>query len=202
MGIGISGLVIVIIIIGAIALIGIIIVGIYNSLVRLRNMYKNAYSQIDVQLKRRYDLIPNLVETAKAYMGHERQTLEAVIAARNTASSAREAAAANPGDPAMLQKLGQAEAGLGGVLGRLFAVSEAYPDLKANQNMMQLSEELTTTENKVAFARQAYNDSVLSYNNKREVFPNNIIAGMFSFNEAALFEVKAESEREAPKVQF
>jgi LemA protein len=176
--------------------------GVYNGLVKLRNMFKNAFSQIDVQLKRRHDLIPNLVETAKAYMAHESGTLEAVIAARNGAESARQAAAANPGDAAALQKLGAAEAGLGGVLGRLFAVSEAYPDLKANQNMMQLTEELTTTENKVAFSRQAYNDSVLAYNNKREVFPNNIFAGMFGFAEAALFEIESPAEREAPKVQF
>ena len=190
-----------IVVVGLLALIGIFSVAIYNGLVRLRNMYKNAFSQIDVQLKRRYDLIPNLVETAKAYMSHESQTLEAVIAARNSASDARVEAAANPGDPAALSKLGHAEAGLGGMLGRLFAVSEAYPDLKANQNMMQLTEELTTTENKVAFSRQAYNDSVLSYNNKREVFPNSIIAGMFSFQEAALFEIESVVERVAPKVQ-
>ena len=191
-----------IVVVGLLALIGIFSVAIYNGLVRLRNMYKNAFSQIDVQLKRRYDLIPNLVETAKAYMSHESQTLEAVIAARNSASDARVEAAANPGDPAALSKLGHAEAGLGGMLGRLFAVSEAYPDLKANQNMMQLTEELTTTENKVAFSRQAYNDSVLSYNNKREVFPNSIIAGMFAFQEAALFEIESVIERVAPKVQF
>lgn len=197
-----AGLIIVIVVVGFLALIGIMVAGLYNSLVRLRNMYKNAFSQIDVQLKRRYDLIPNLVETAKAYMGHERETLEAVIAARNSASDARVAAAANPGNPAALSQLGQAEAGLSGVMGRLFAVSEAYPDLKANQNMMQLTEELTTTENKIAFARQAYNDSVLAFNNKREVFPNNIVAGMFSFQEAALFEVEAAAERVAPKVQF
>lgn len=193
---------VIIVFFGLLALIGIFAVAVYNGLVRLRNTYKNAFSQIDVQLKRRYDLIPNLVETAKAYMSHESQTLEAVIAARNSASDARVAAAANPGDPAALSKLGHAEAGLGGMLGRLFAVSEAYPDLKANQNMMQLTEELTTTENKVAFSRQAYNDSVLSYNNKREVFPNSIIAGMFSFQEAALFEIESAVERVAPKVQF
>jgi LemA protein len=196
------GLIILVVFVGFIGLIGIFAMGVYNGLVKLRNMYKNAFSQIDVQLKRRYDLIPNLVETAKAYMGHERETLEAVIAARNIASDARVGAAANPGDPVALSKLGQAESGLGGMLGRLFAVSEAYPDLKANQNMMQLSEELTTTENKVAFSRQAYNDSVLAFNNKREVFPNNIIAGMFSFQEAALFEIEEASERVAPKVQF
>lgn len=178
------------------------VIGIYNGLVRLRNVYKNAFSQIDVQLKRRHDLIPNLVETAKGYMTHERETLDAVISARNMAESARKAAAANPGDPGMIGQLGAAEAGLGGVLGRLFAVAEAYPDLKANQNMMQLSEELTTTENKVAFARQAYNDSVMTFNTKREVFPNNIIAGMFNFNEAALFEVANEAEKQAPKVEF
>jgi LemA protein len=191
-----------VVVIGLAALVGIYAMGVYNGLVKLRNMFKNAFSQIDVQLKRRHDLIPNLVETAKAYMAHESGTLEAVIAARNGAESARQAAAANPGDAAALQKLGAAEAGLGGVLGRLFAVSEAYPDLKANQNMMQLTEELTTTENKVAFSRQAYNDSVLAYNNKREVFPNNIFAGMFGFSEAALFEIESPAEREAPKVQF
>ena len=192
----------IVVVVGLLALIGIYAIGVYNGLVKLRNMFRNAFSQIDVQLKRRHDLIPNLVETAKAYMAHESGTLEAVIAARNGAESARQAAAANPGDAAALQKLGAAEAGLGGVLGRLFAVSEAYPDLKANQNMMQLTEELTTTENKVAFSRQAYNDSVLAYNNKREVFPNNIFAGMFGFAEAALFEIESPAEREAPKVQF
>jgi len=197
-----SGLIGIIVVIGIVALLGLFVMVIYNGLVRLRNMYKNAFSQIDVQLKRRHDLIPNLVETAKAYMSHERETLEAVIAARNVAEGAREEAAAAPGDPAALDKLGQAEAGLGGVLGRLFAVAEAYPDLKANQNMMQLSEELTTTENKVAFSRQGYNDSVLSYNNKREVFPNNIVAGIFGFNEAAFFEIDVEAEREAPKIEF
>lgn len=196
------GYIALIVVVGLLGLLVIFVIGVYNALVRLRNMYKNAFSQIDVQLKRRYDLIPNLVETAKAYLGHERETLEAVIAARNVASDARVAAAANPGDPAALGQLGQAEAGLGGVLGRLFAVAEAYPDLKANQNMMQLSEELTTTENKVAFSRQAYNDSVMTYNNKREVFPNNVVAGMFGFQQAALFEIESAAERIAPKVQF
>ena len=191
-----------VVVIGLVALIGLFAMGVYNGLVKLRNFYKNSFSQIDVQLKRRHDLIPNLVETAKAYMSHERETLEAVISARNGAESARQAAAANPGDPATLDQLGKAEAGLGGVLGRLFAVAEAYPDLKANQNMMQLSEELTTTENKVAFSRQAYNDSVLAFNNKREVFPNNMVAGMFGFTKAALFEIDVEAERDAPKVQF
>ncbi len=191
-----------VVVIGLVALIGLFAMGVYNGLVKLRNFYKNSFSQIDVQLKRRHDLIPNLVETAKAYMSHERETLEAVISARNGAESARQAAAANPGDPATLAQLDKAEAGLGGVLGRLFAVAEAYPDLKANQNMMQLSEELTTTENKVAFSRQAYNDSVLAFNNKREVFPNNMVAGMFGFTKAALFEIDVEAERDAPKVQF
>jgi len=197
-----GGIIVAIVVIGLVIVVGLFAMVIYNGLVRLRNMYRNAFSQIDVQLKRRYDLIPNLVETAKAYMSHERETLEAVIAARNVASGARETAAANPGDPGALQQLGQAEAGLGGVLGRLFAVAEAYPDLKANQNMMQLSEELTTTENKVAFSRQAYNDAVLAFNNKREVFPNNVIAGAFGFKQAALFEIAVASERDAPKVQF
>ncbi|MFN9662486.1 MAG: LemA family protein [Akkermansiaceae bacterium] len=202
MSAGPSIFIILIVIIGLLAIIGIFVMVVYNGLVQLRNMYKNAFSQIDVPLKRRYDLIPNLVETAKAYMSHERETLEAVIAARNSASTAREAAAANPGSAAALSQLSHADAGLTGMMGRLFAVSEAYPDLKANQNMMQLTEELTTTENKVAFARQAYNDSVLAFNNKREVFPNNIVAGIFSFQEAALFEIEASAERVAPKVQF
>ncbi len=174
----------------------------YNGLVVARNLYRNSFAQIDVQLKRRYDLIPNLVETAKAYMSHERDTLEAVITARNQASGACATAAANPGDPASMMALGQAEAGLGGVLGRLFALSESYPDLKANQTMMQLSEELTSTENRVAFARQAYNDAVMQYNNQREVFPTNIIAGMFNFTSAQSFEVTNAAEREAVKVQF
>lgn len=195
-------IVVIVVLVGFVGLIGLFAMGVYNGLVKLRNMYKNAFSQIDVQLKRRHDLIPNLVETAKAYMSHERETLEAVIAARNVAAGAREAAAGDPGNPKALGQLGQAEAGLGGVLGRLFAVAEAYPDLKANQNMMQLTEELTTTENKIAFSRQAYNDSVLAFNNKREVFPNNIFAGIFGFDEAALFEIEVEAEREAPKVQF
>lgn len=202
MSTGTGGLVTLVVVIGFIALIGIYAVSVYNGLVKLRNMFKNAFSQIDVQLKRRHDLIPNLVETAKAYMAHESGTLEAVIAARNGAESARQAAAANPGDTLALQNLGAAEGGLGSMLGRLFAVAEAYPDLKANQNMMQLSEELTTTENKVAFSRQAYNDSVLSYNNQREIFPNNIFAGIFGFTEAALFEIDSPAEREVPKVQF
>ncbi|MFK5924125.1 MAG: LemA family protein [Verrucomicrobiota bacterium] len=178
------------------------IVGIYNGLVKLRNQFKNAFAQIDVQLKRRYDLIPNLVETAKGYMKHEADTLENVIKARNMASSAREQASVDPSDAVAMQQLAQAESGLGGMLGRLFALSEAYPDLKANQNMMQLTEELTSTENKISFARQSYNDSVMNYNIKREMFPSNIIAGMFNFVAATLFEVKEEEQREAVKVSF
>jgi len=177
-------------------------VAIYNKLILLKNRFKNAFAQIDVQLKRRYDLIPNLVETAKGYMKHEREVLEAVIKARNQASSAMEKAAADPGNSEAIQGLMGAESALSGTLGRLFALVEAYPDLKANQNMMQLSEELTTTENKVSFARQAFNDAVMAYNTAREVFPNNIVAGMFAFKEAQLFEVKVEAEREAPKVSF
>ncbi len=164
------------IILGLIVLALLFLVGIYNRLVSARNAYKNAFAQIDVQLTRRYDLIPNLVETAKGYIKHERETLEAVVRARNAAVSGLKAAAASPGDPAALQQLAGAENTLAGALGRLFAVAEAYPDLKANQNMMQLSEELTSTENKVAFARQAFNDAVMSYNTTREVFPNNFVA--------------------------
>ena len=178
------------------------VVGQYNALVVLRNRFKNAFSQIDVQLKRRYDLIPNLVETAKAYMQHESKTLEAVTQARNLAQSAGGRAAANPGDPSAMRELAGAEAGLTGALGRLLAVAENYPDLKANQNMLQLTEELTSTENKVAFARQAYNDSVMAYNTKREVFPTNIIAGIFNFAAAELFQVDNAAERQAPKVSF
>jgi LemA protein len=178
------------------------VIGQYNALVVLRNRFKNAFSQIDVQLKRRYDLIPNLVETAKAYMQHESKTLEAVTAARNLAQTAGNRAAANPGDPTAMRELAGAEAGLTGALGRLLAVAEAYPDLKANQNMMQLTEELTSTENKVAFARQAYNDSVMAYNTQREVFPTNIVAGIFNFAAAELFQVDDAAERQAPKVSF
>jgi LemA protein len=178
------------------------VVSIYNKLIQLKNRFKNAFAQIDVQLKRRYDLIPNLVETAKGYLKHEREVLEAVIKARNMASTAMEKAAADPGNMEAIQGLVGAESTLTGTLGRLFALVEAYPDLKANQNMMQLSEELTTTENKVSFARQAFNDAVMAYNTARELFPNNIIANMFAFKEAQLFEIKVESEREAPKVSF
>ena len=175
---------------------------IYNRLVAGRNRFKNAFAQIDVQLTRRHDLIPNLVETAKGYMKHERETLEAVINARNTAVSGLKAAAADPSNPEAMKNLAAAEQGLSGALGRLFALSEAYPDLKANENMMQLSEELTTTENKVAFARQAYNDSVMTYNTLRESFPNNFFAGWFNFQAAELLEIEDEAKREVPKVSF
>ena len=185
-----------------VVVIGLWITGIYNALVTLRNRFKNAYAQIDVQLKRRYDLIPNLVETAKGYMKHESSTLEAVIKARNIASAAAQTAAANPADGNAMKGLLSAEAGLGGALSRLMVVSEQYPDLKANQNMMQLTEELTSTENKVSFARQAYNDSVMTYNTTREVFPNVIFAGMFGFQPAELFKVEDPTERNTPKVQF
>jgi len=179
-------------------------VGIYNGLVTARNAFKNAFAQIDVQLQRRFDLIPNLVETAKGYLKHERETLEAVIAARGAAMAGLSAAKANPGDAAAMAELGQSQGLLNGALGRLMMVAEAYPDLKANQNMMQLTEELTSTENRVAFARQAFNDSVMAYNNRREVFPSSIIAGMFNFDAAALLEIPADRAevREAPKVQF
>jgi LemA protein len=177
-------------------------ISIYNRLVTGRNRFKNAFAQIDVQLTRRHDLIPNLVETAKGYMKHERETLEAVINARNTAVAGLKAAAVDPSDPGAMKKLGEAEQGLSGALGRLFALSEAYPDLKANENMMQLSEELTTTENKVAFARQAYNDSVMDYNTLRESFPNNFFAGWFNFRAAELLEIEDEAKREVPKVSF
>jgi LemA protein len=178
------------------------VVGVYNRLVAGRNTFKNAFAQIDVQLTRRYELIPNLVEVAKGYLKHERETLEAVIRARNAAATDLKAAAADPGNASALQQLSGAEAQLGGVLGRLFALAEAYPDLKANQTMMQLSEELTSTENKVAFARQAFNDSVLTYNNLREQFPGNLVAGMFSFQAAQLLEVATPEAREAVKVSF
>ena len=178
-------------------------ISLYNNLVALKNRLKNAFAQIDVQLKRRYDLIPNLVETAKGYMKHERDTLEAVIKARNIAYTASQKAAADPGDGQAIQGLATAEVALTGALSRFMAVSEAYPDLKANQNMMQLSEELTGTENKIAFSRQAYNDSVMSYNTAVQSFPGNIVAGMFSFKEGALLEsTESPEERKAPKVSF
>ena len=178
-------------------------IGVYNGLVSMRNRFKNAFAQIDVQLKRRYDLIPNLVETAKGYIKHERETLEAVIRARNAAQTAATAASAAPGNPAAMQALGQAEGQLTGVLGRMFAVAEAYPDLKANQNMLSLQEELSSTENKVAFARQAFNDSVMEYNTRRESFPANIFAGMFGFGPAELLQAtESAEERKAPQVKF
>lgn len=198
-----SLLLLMVIVIGALALFAVFfVIGGYNKLVTLRNRFKNAWAQIDVQLKRRYDLIPNLVETAKGYLKHERGTLEAVISARNAASSASTRVAADPANPEAMKQLIAAEGTLTGTLGRLFALSEAYPDLKANQTMMQLMEELTSTENKVSFARQAYNDSVMAYNTQREVFPSNIIAGMFNFTAAELFALEKPEEREAPKVQF
>ncbi len=177
-------------------------VGGYNRLVTLRNRFKNAFAQIDVQLQRRHDLIPNLVETAKGYIKHERETLEAVIAARNQAVAAQKAAAANPADAAAMRGLAGAEGALTGVLGRLFAVVEAYPNLKADQNMRQLSEELTSTENRVAFARQAFNDAVMTYNTAREVFPTVIVANMFGFQPAQMFEIENPAQRAAPKVSF
>ena len=185
-----------------VVIVGLLCIGIYNSLVSLRNRYENAFAQIDVQLKRRYDLIPNLVETAKGYMKHERETLEAVITARNAAYKAGEAAAAHPGQPQAMQGLMSAESQLGGAMGRLFALAESYPDLKANQNMLSLQEELSSTENKVAFSRQAFNDAVTRYNTRREQFPAVLLAGMLGFAEASLFEITSEKEREAPQVKF
>jgi len=193
------------ILLAIIVVLGFFVVGIYNGLVTARNAFKNAFAQIDVQLQRRFDLIPNLVETAKGYLTHERETLEAVIAARGAAMAGLSAAKASPGDPAAMAELANSQGMLNGALGRLLAVAEAYPDLKANQNMMQLTEELTSTENKVAFARQAFNDSVMGYNNKREVFPSSVVAGMFNFSPAALLEIPTDQQatvRAAPKVTF
>ena len=193
------------ILLAIVAVLGFWAVGIYNGLVTARNAFKNAFAQIDVQLQRRFDLIPNLVETAKGYLSHERETLEAVIAARGAAMAGLSAAKASPGDPAAMAELASTQGMLNGALGRLLAVAEAYPDLKANQNMMQLTEELTSTENKVAFARQAFNDSVMAYNNRREVFPSSVVAGMFNFAPAALLEIPADQQaqvRAAPKVEF
>jgi len=186
----------------AIAAIVMFLIGIYNSLINLRNRVKNAFAQIDVQLTRRYDLIPNLVEAVKGYMKHERETLEAVINARNSAVSSLDTAKLDPSNAAAMQQLGQSEGALGAALGRLFALSEAYPDLKANQNMIQFQEELTSTENKVAFSRQAFNDAVLTYNNKAENFPNSIIAGMFKFELASFLEIESPEKREVPEVSF
>jgi LemA protein len=188
--------------VGLIVLLALFGVGIYNSLVALRNRYKNAFAQIDVQLKRRNDLIPNLVETAKGYMAHEKGTLEAVINARNSAATAGQAAAANPGDPSAMASLAAAEGTLNGTLGRLFALAEAYPDLKANQNMLALQQELSSTENQIAGTRQTYNNAVTSYNTQRETFPAVIFANLFNFAEAKLFEVDTDKERQAPQVSF
>ena len=190
------------VIVGLFVLLALYAMGVYNSLISLRNRYKNAFAQIDVQLKRRYDLIPNLVETAKGYMKHERETLEAVVNARNVAAKAGMAAAANPADPNAMAALGNAEGQLNSTIRQLNFQMEAYPDLKASQNMMMLQEELASTENKVAFARQAFNDAVTIYNTTREKFPANIFAGMFNFGQAALFEVTEPAEKEAPKVSF
>jgi LemA protein len=195
-----AGLWIVIAVIAAIALLAIVL---YNRLVQLRNRYQNAFSQIDLQLKRRYDLIPNLVESVKGYLQHERGTLEAVVKARGEAVSAEQRAAAAPGDPAAMQGLARAEGALGGALGRLLAVFEAYPDLKANQNVLALQEELASTENKVAFARQGYNDSVMAYNTRRESFPDTLLAAAFGFRPAELLQAtESDEERRAPKVSF
>lgn len=190
------------ILLGVIVLVAVFAVSVYNKLVAQRNRYKNAFAQIDVQLKRRYDLIPNLVETAKGYLSHERETLEAVIAARNQAASAEARASANPGNPEAMQALAGAEAALGGALGRFFALAEAYPDLKGDRAMTQLMEELTSTENRIAFARQAYNDAVMNYNTSRESFPAVLVAGPLGFHAAELFETESYEEREAPKVSF
>jgi len=190
------------ILLGVLVAIAAWVIGMYNNLVNLRNRVRNAFSQIDVQLTRRYDLIPNLIETVKGYMAHERETLEAVINARNAAVNGLKAAAADPSNAEAMKALGGAEAALGGTLGRLFALAEAYPDLKANQNMMQLQEELASTENKVAFSRQAFNDSVMTYNNATENFPSNIVANSFSFQAAEFLEIESETKREVPKVSF
>ena len=201
MAIGIGLIMAIVLLVVVLGLAGFVI-GVYNKLVTMRNRYKNAYAQIDVQLKRRYDLIPNLVEIAKGYIKHERETLENVTKARNIAYVASQAAAANPGDSGAMKNLVSAESGLAGTLSRLMMVSEQYPDLKANQNMMQLTEELTSTENKISFARQAYNDSVMVYNTDREVFPSNLVAGMFNFSAAELFVVDKPEQKDAPKVSF
>jgi LemA protein len=201
MAIGI-GLIVALVLLVVLLMLIAFVIGAYNKLVTLRNRYKNAYAQIDVQLKRRYDLIPNLVEIAKGYIKHERETLENVTKARNIAYAASQAAAANPGDAGAMKNLISAETGLAGTLSRLMMVSEQYPDLKANQNMMQLTEELTSTENKISFARQAYNDSVMGYNTTREVFPNNLVAGVFNFAPAELFVIDKPEQKDAPKVSF
>jgi LemA protein len=190
------------IVVGILVFAALFLVGIYNKLVALRNRFRNSFAQVDVQLKRRYDLIPNLVETAKGYMAHERGTLDAVISARAKATQANIKFAGNPSDPEAMRELAQAESGLSGALGRLMVVSENYPQLKADSTMNQLMEELTSTENRIAFSRQAYNDAVLDYNNSREVFPNLLFAGAFGFAPAELFKIESEQERAAPKVAF
>lgn len=191
------------VLVGVVLLLAVWVIGLYNGLVVLRNRYKNAYAQIDVQLKRRYDLIPNLVETAKRYLKHERETLEAVITARNQAAGAAAALAKMPGDATAMRAFAQAETGLAGVLSRLMAVAERYPDLKANEQMSRVSEELASTENRIAFARQHYNDEVTAYNVKRELFPSSLVAGIFNFAPAALLEsTQSEAERTAPQVKF
>jgi LemA protein len=197
-----SGLALTLVAVLLIVVLGAIVTGIFNKLVTYRNRYKNAFAQIEVQLKRRHDLIPNLVETAKGYLKHERGTLEAVIAARNQAAGGLEKAARDPGNADAIKGLAAAEGVLTGAMGRLFALAESYPDLKANQTMMQLSEELTSTENRVAFARQAFNDAVMAYNTRRETFPSVVLAGPLGFQAAQLWEIEAPQEREAVKVSF
>ena len=199
----INGILVVLAVVAGVVILSILFgIGIYNRLVVLRNRFRNAFSQIDVQLKRRYDLIPNLIETAKAYMSHERSTLEAVVNARNAASSAAKVASSNPGDASAMSALAAAETTLGGSLGRLFAVAEAYPDLKANQNMLALQGELSATENQIASARESFNEAVTSYNSYRESFPNILFANIFNFSEAKLFELESDKIREAPRVAF
>jgi LemA protein len=197
-----TGAIVAIVVVAAVIVIAAIVIGMYNALVQLRNRVKNAFAQIDVQLKRRYDLIPNLVETAKGYMAHEKNTLQGVTEARNQAMAASKAAAASPVGGGAVKALGAAEGALSGALGRLMVTMEAYPDLKASENMMQVQEELTSTENKIAFSRQAFNDSVMVYNVKREQFPSSIVAGMFNFAQADMFEIEVAAEKEAPKVSF
>jgi LemA protein len=190
------------VVVAATVLVALWVIGIYNKLISLRNLFENGFAQIDVQLKRRYDLIPNLVNTAKGYMAHEKETLEAVIQARNQALSASTAAAANPGEEAAMNQLNSAESNLDGAIGRLLMIAESYPDLKANENMLGIQEELVSTENKIAFSRQSFNDSATRYNTYLQQFPTNIIGGMFKFNRCQLFEVDEPTERNAPKVEF
>ena len=191
-----------IVLLAIVVLLGLFFIMQYNKLVKLRERYRNAFSQIDVQLKRRHDLIPPLVETVKGYMKHERETLEAVIQARNQATQAEQKAAQDPGEPGAMQQLAASEGALSGALGRLFALSESYPDLKANENMSNLQEELSSTENRISFARQSFNDQVMAYNTARETVPTNIVANAFNFRRAEFFEIEAEEEREAPDVSF